>query len=204
MKMEQAKIELHKPSTTELLFFLLSGAIVSVPLTLFVEQNFASPLLVGLSSFDITLITVAVFAPFIEEFSKVFPLFYRHGETQRSIIKLAIFVGLGFGIVEFITYVGTFGPQIIMNRIPGLFFHPASTAITAYGIATNRAFPYYMIAVSLHFANNFLAVLSPVIIPSSVIIMAITVYASWKFYDKTKEKFIESDHVVCVSSEEHR
>jgi RsiW-degrading membrane proteinase PrsW (M82 family) len=203
MKREQAKIELHKPQMSELLFFLLSGAIVSVPLTLFVEQYFASPLLVGLSSFDITLITVAIFAPFIEEFSKAFPLFYRHGETQRSIIKLAVFVGLGFGIVEFITYVGTFGPQIIVDRIPGLLFHPASTAITAYGIATNKPFPYYMIAVSLHFANNFLAILAPVIIPSSVIVMAITVYAAWKFYERTKEKFIKTEHVICMSNEEN-
>ena len=113
MAKNEVTVSLHRPSFNEKMFFLLSGAIVSVPLTLFVEQNFGNPLLTGFSAFDVTLITVAVFAPFVEEFSKIFPLFYRHGETQRSIFNLALFVGLGFGIVEFFTYVVAFGPQII-------------------------------------------------------------------------------------------
>jgi RsiW-degrading membrane proteinase PrsW (M82 family) len=75
-------IRLHRPSLNELLFFVLSGAIVSVPLTLFVE-SFADPLLVGFSAFDITVITVILFAPLVEEFAK-FSAFYRHGETQRQ------------------------------------------------------------------------------------------------------------------------
>ena len=74
MKKSEMTIQLHKPSIRELLFFLLSGAIVSVPLTLFIEQNFATPLLTGFSTFDITIISVAIFAPFVEEFAKVFPL----------------------------------------------------------------------------------------------------------------------------------
>lgn len=201
VKRGEATIQLHKPSIGERMFFLLSGAIVSVPLTLFIEQNFANPLLTGLSAFDITLITVAIFAPFIEEFSKVFPLFYRHGETQRSIFTLALFLGIGFGIVEFVTYVGTFGPQIIPNRIPGLFFHPASTSITAYGIATNKPLPYYLIAVSLHVVNNFFAILAPFVVPATVVILAITLITSWNLYNKTKEKFVESDHVYCVASQ---
>ena len=106
MKKSEVTIQLHKPRIRELLFFLLSGAVVSVPLTLFIEQNFANPLITGFSTFDITIISVAIFAPFVEEFAKVFPLFYRHGETQRSIFTLALFVGIGFGIVEFITYAG--------------------------------------------------------------------------------------------------
>jgi RsiW-degrading membrane proteinase PrsW (M82 family) len=197
MKKTEATIHIHKPKTSELLFFLISGAAVSVPLTLFIEQNFASPLITGLSTFDITLITVAIFAPFIEEFSKAFPLFYRHGETQRSIFTLAIFVGVGFGLVEFITYVVTYGPQIIPARIPGLFFHPASTSITAYGIATRRPLPFYLAAVTLHFANNFLAVLAPTIIPSSVLVLAIALFASWRLHDKTKDEFIESEQIFC-------
>src|SRR5690606_8690604 len=140
-------IPLHRPNTNELMFFLLSGAILSVPLTLFISQ-YVSTLLVGLSTFAATLISVTVFAPLIEEFSKVFPLFYRHGETQRSIFHLALMVGLGFGIVEFITYIAMGVNPII--RIPGLLFHPASTAITAYGIAIKNPVPYYFAAVMLH------------------------------------------------------
>ncbi len=191
MEKNHVKIPLHRPSGNEKMFFLLSGAIVSVPLTLFVDQ-FLNPLLTGLSPFDITFITIALFAPFVEEFSKIFPLFYRHGETQRSIFTLALFVGLGFGIVEFITYVATYGPLIIPSRIPGLFFHPASASISAYGVATKRPLPFYLAAVSLHFANNFLAVLAPPTVPSTFIVLVITLFASWQLYNKTQEKFVEN------------
>ena len=198
MKKPEVTIHLHKPGVRELLFFLISGAVVSVPLTLFIEQNFANPLLTGFSTFDITIISVAIFAPFVEEFAKVFPLFYRHGETQRSIFTLALFVGIGFGVVEFITYVATFGLQVIPNRIPGLFFHPASTSITAYGIATKRPLPFYLAAVSLHFANNFFAVTAPGILPISVIVLGISLFASWQLFGRTQaDKFVDSDNSTC-------
>jgi RsiW-degrading membrane proteinase PrsW (M82 family) len=195
MEKTRISIQMHRPEVNELMFFLLSGAIVSVPLTIFIDQYLAVPLLTGLSSVDIGVISVAVVAPFVEEFSKVFPLGYRHGETQRSIFSLAVCVGLGFGIVEFITYVATFGPQIIPARIPGLFFHPASTSITAYGLATKRPLPFYFAAVGLHFANNFLAVFAPMVAPASVIVLAITLLASWNLHKKTKEVFIQTDNV---------
>jgi RsiW-degrading membrane proteinase PrsW (M82 family) len=195
----KAIVQLHKPSTSELMFFLLSGAVVSVPMTLFIEQNFAGPFLMGLNTLDITLLTVAILAPIIEEFSKVFPLFYRHGETQRSIFMLALFVGIGFGIVEFLTYVVTYGIDVVPQRIPGLFFHPASTSISAYGIATKRPIPFYLAAVGLHFSNNFLALFAPAATPSSFIILTVTLFASWRLHDKTKSKFIESDILTCSS-----
>ncbi len=194
MSKNSITVRLHRPDFRELLFFLISGAIVSVPLTLFVEQ-YAGLSIAGLSAIDISVITVVLFAPFVEEFSKAFPLFYRHGETQRSIFNLGLFVGLGFGIVEFFTYVISYGPQVIPDRIPGLFFHPASTSITAYGIATRRPIPFYLAAASLHFANNFLAVLAPPIIPASVIVLAVALFSSWQLHDRTKEKFINYPNV---------
>ncbi len=192
MKRNDAVIILHKPSINELLFFLVCGAVLSVPFTLFIEQ-YASPLLTGLSPITATLLSVVILAPLIEEFSKVFPLFYRHGETQRSIFTLALFVGLGFGIVEFLTYVFALGVNPI-NRIPGLLFHPASTSITAYGIATKKPLPFYLVAVALHFANNMLAVFTPAL-PTSVVVVAIAVLLSWQLRNRTKEKFIDSP--VC-------
>ena len=36
-----------------------------------------------------------VLAPFIEELAKVFPLFYRHGETQRSLVTLGLLDWVG-------------------------------------------------------------------------------------------------------------
>ncbi len=197
MEKPKVTIQMHKPAMNELLFFLLSGAIVSVPLTLFIEQYLTNPFLGGLSTFDVSLLTIAVFAPFVEEFAKVFPLFYRHGETQRSIFTLAILAGLGFGIVEFITYVLTYGPAIIPQRIPGLFFHPASTSITAYGIATKRPWQFYLAAVSLHFANNFFALFTPAIGFTSIVVLAVTLFASWQLHGKTKEVFVQGDSNVC-------
>jgi len=189
MTEEKTSIKIHKPSFNERIFFLISGAIMSVPLTLFITQ-FADPFLSGFSNVASTLISVAVLAPLIEEFSKIYPLFYRHGETQRSIFNLALLVGLGFGIVEFFTYVFGLGTNPI-NRIPGLFFHPASTSISAYGIAVGKPFQFYAFAVLLHFANNFLAVTNPYPVPTSLIIVLITVFTSYKLYNNTKEKFID-------------
>jgi RsiW-degrading membrane proteinase PrsW (M82 family) len=185
---KEVVIQLHKPNINEMLFFFASGAIISVPLTLFVDQ-LADNLLIGLTPFYATLISVAVFAPFIEEFSKAFPLFYRHGETERSIFKLGLLVGLGFGLVELITYVFAIGAPVL-NRLPGLFFHPASTSITAYGIATKRVLPFYLIAVTFHLSNNFFAVTNPFAVPISGVIVAIIVFASVQLYGKTKERMV--------------
>ena len=188
MNQGECVIKLHKPDMSEMLFFFLCGVITSVPLTLFIAQ-FTNSLLVGLDAFSATLISTAVFSPFIEEFSKAFPLFYRHGETERSIVNLALFVGLGFGIVELLTYVFVLGVPPI-PRLPGLFFHPASTSVTAYGIATKRPLPFYAIAVAFHFSNNFLVLIDPFAISTSIAIVAITVFTSWQLRNKTKEKIV--------------
>jgi len=191
MSQGECVIKIHKPNVDEKLFFFLCGVITSVPLTLFVAQ-FADSFIASLDVFSATLISTAVFAPFIEEFAKTFPLFYRHGETERSIFDLALFVGLGFGVVELLTYAFLLGVNPLL-RLPGLFFHPASTSITAYGIATKRPASFYLVAVSLHFANNFLAVMStidPFAGYFSSIIVIITVFTSWRLHSRTRERFI--------------
>ena len=189
MEPQQCVIPIHKPKTTEMLFFFSCGIIMSVPITLFIT-SLADPLLVGVGDFA-TLISVAIFAPFIEEFSKIFPLYYRHGETQRSVMQLALAVGLGFGVVEMITYGAVYGVEILPFRLLGLLFHPASTSIAAYGIVTKRPLPYYALAVALHFTNNFLSLTNPLtIISPSIIIVAVTLWISWSLRRKTKETFI--------------
>ncbi len=85
-------IPIHTPGIREKIFFFISGLLVSVPFTLFLGQFY---------DYVPLLIASAVMAPFIEELAKVFPLFYRHGETERSIVMLGILIGLGFGITEF-------------------------------------------------------------------------------------------------------
>jgi hypothetical protein len=188
MEQDKVIIQLHKPNADEMLFFLLCGAITSVPLTLFIAQ-YANSLLVGFDSLSAALISTTVFSPLIEEFSKAFPLFFRHGETERSIVDLALFIGVGFGLVELLTYVFVLDASII-ERLPGLFFHPASTSITAYGIATKRPLPFYGIAVAFHLLNNLLVLTTPFPAFGSIAIVAITVFTSWQLHSKTKEKIV--------------
>jgi RsiW-degrading membrane proteinase PrsW (M82 family) len=190
VEQKECVIPIHRPNNTEKLFFFVCGVIISVPIAL-VFAALADPLLVGFEESLATLISIAIFPPFIEEFSKIFPLYYRHGETQRSIMQLALAVGLGFGLVEMITYVAVYGVGIIPFRLPGIFFHPASASIAAYGIATKKPLPYYALAVALHFANNFLTLTAAALpLSVSIIIVAFTLWISWSLYSKAKETFI--------------
>lgn len=181
-------IPLHKPRLKERLFFLLSGMIVSVPLTLFISQ-FSSVLIISLPSLYSTILAVAVLAPLIEEFSKAYPLFYRHGETDRSIFVLGFLVGLGFGIAEFIEYVVFIGAPVIL-RLPGIFFHASTTSIIAYGIGKRTPAVFYLVAVALHFANNMLAILGPEWYIGGIAVIGLTYFLSWYLYTRTFERVI--------------
>jgi hypothetical protein len=192
---EKAVIPLHKPSSREKIFFFSSGIIMSVPLTLFIDQ-FASNILSALPQLYAILVSSVVLAPFLEEFAKAFPLFYRHGETERSIFTLGFLVGLGFGIFEFFVYVFLLGAPIVV-RLPAIFFHGASTSITTYGIAKRHTTGFYLIAVGLHLSINASAFLQAAINSPALfgwwsigtyLATAITYLLSWGLYNKTKEK----------------
>lgn len=191
-------IPLHRPSLRENFFFFLSGIISSVPFTLLTEQ-FADSLLVTLPLFYAILISAVLIAPFLEEFAKAFPLLYRHGETEKSIFGLGFLTGLGFGIFEFVTYVFLLEAPVFL-RLPGVLFHAASTSITAYGIATKRTVTFYLVAVGLHFSNNFAALLylttggSELLGPWSMISFfasAVTYLLSWRLYRKTSDRIVQ-------------
>jgi RsiW-degrading membrane proteinase PrsW (M82 family) len=184
-------ISVHRPNLQEKLFFVLSGIITSVPLTLF-ASTFTDSLCIALPIFYAQLCSVAIFTPFVEEFAKAFPLFYRHGETTKSIFSLGFLVGLGFGFTEFLLYVFVL-EQPILIRLPGIFFHAASTSITAYGIGTNRPWAFYLIAVALHFAINFAALVSSLWIIVGTAAIAVTYYLSWTLYKRTSETFPEKN-----------
>jgi RsiW-degrading membrane proteinase PrsW (M82 family) len=180
----QCVIPLHKPSRKELVFFFASGILVSIPFASFFEALY--PI-----QFSVALFIV-VLAPFIEELAKVFPLFYRHGETERSIVTLGLLIGLGFGIAEFIEYVFFVGVPPIA-RIPGIIFHASSATIVAYGIAKKNPLPYYLLAVALHIANNFLALAGDIFFGVfAELLVLITVYLlAWRFYHQaSKEKMV--------------
>jgi len=178
----------HRPTLRERFFFFSSGIITSVPLTLFIN-GFANYLLIIVPVFYATLFSVVVFAPFIEEFAKAFPLFYRHGETEKSIFNLGFLVGSGFGISEFFIYVFELGAPVFV-RLPLVFFHAATTSITAYGLTQKRPTLFYFVAVILHFLNNGFAMLDELWFLRGTAVAA-TYFLSWHFYNKTSERIVD-------------
>ncbi|GAB6056357.1 hypothetical protein JCM15415_16730 [Methanobacterium movens] len=180
-------IEPHKPDLKEKLFFFISGIIVSVPLTLFFG-TFTTTLTSVLPFFYAQILSVVIFAPIIEEFAKAYPLFYRHGETEKSIVKLGFLVGLGFGIAEFFVYVFGLGVPFYI-RLPGILFHASSTAIVAYGIAKKRPFFFYLIAVGLHLLINFTAIFDRYLL-AYIALNSGTYILAWILYSKTRDNFV--------------
>lgn len=188
-KTEKIFIKPHKLGWRERIFFLLSGIIVSIPITLFLEaldQSFYSFLPMFITQF----IAIVIFAPFIEEFSKAYPLFYRYSLSERSLYILALLVGLGFGITEFCIYVFVYGVPFYL-RIPGVLFHAASTSIIAFGIIRGKPFLFYLLAVSLHMGANFFAIIDQLI--PSMVVTFFTVFLSWLFYKRTTENYLEPE-----------
>jgi len=179
---QQCVIPLHKPSSKELAFFFASGILVSVPFALIFEQ------LSFLASYALTIV---VLAPFIEELAKVFPLFYRHGETERSLVTLGILIGLGFGVSEFALYVTLAGAPPIV-RLPAVAFHASSAGITAYGISKKNPLPYYLISVSLHAVNNFFAYEASFTfgVFATLFVFIAAVLLAWNFYQKSSAEKI--------------
>ena len=176
----QCVIPIHRPSKKELAFFFASGILVSIPFASFFETLYPA-------QFSVALLII-VLAPFIEELAKVFPLFYRHGETERSIVTLGLLTGLGFGIAEFAEYVIVVGvPPAV--RIPGIVFHASSATITAYGISKKNPLPYYLIAVSLHVANNFFAFEGNIFFGGlAEVLVLIAVYLlAWRYYQQSSK-----------------
>jgi len=188
---QKATIPVHKPDIKEKIFFLSSGLLVSVPFTLFFYE-FSDSLCVAMPLLFAQVCSLVIFAPFIEEFAKVFPLLYRHGETERSILDLGILVGLGFGVTEFVLYVFTLGVPFLA-RVPGVIFHASSTGITAYGIAKKKPVLFYLVAVAFHLANNFLALFSNsfsfLYIPGLIVLIA-TYLLAWYLYRRTSETIV--------------
>ena len=154
------------------------------------SSEFSNSLCVAMPLLFAQVCSLVIFAPFIEEFAKVFPLLYRHGETERSISDLGILVGLGFGVTEFILYVFTLGTPFI-SRVPGVIFHASSASITAYGIAKKKPIPFYLIAVAFHLANNFFALFSNSFWYIAGLPVLITTYLlAWYLYRRTSETIV--------------
>jgi hypothetical protein len=183
-------VQSHRPGLGEKLFFLASGIVVSIPIAFFFEPSiaFLRHFFPNLQGFQAEILLVVVLAPMIEEFAKAYPLFYRHGESQRSLFALGFLVGLGFGITEFFEYVVLLNVSPLI-RLPGIFFHAATTSIIAYGIATKRSGLLYLIAFALHSSINFVSIFDmPELLYA--LVMATAFLLSLILYTKTSEKMI--------------
>ena len=186
---QNAVVSVHKPNVKEKIFFFISGLLVSVPFTLFFS-DFADSLCFVLPLFFAEVCSVVIFAPFIEEFAKVFPLYYRHGETERSIMTLAVLTGLGFGVTELVLYVFTLEAPFI-SGVPGLIFHASSAGITAYGIAKKKPLLFYLVAVSLHLANNLFALLgASLLYLPGVAVLVVTYLLALRLYRQASETIV--------------
>ncbi|HOI72319.1 MAG TPA: PrsW family glutamic-type intramembrane protease [Methanobacterium sp.] len=179
----------HRLGMREKIFFLLSGIVVSIPITLFLSA-------VGQSFYDFLpliyseIITIVLLAPFIEEFAKAYPLFYRYSLSERSLSILALLVGLGFGITEFFIYVFLYDVSFVI-RLPGLFFHAATTSLTAFGIARSKPIRFYLLAVFMHSLANLMAIFDQFI--PVLVVTFFTYFLSWIFYMKTTERYLDAE-----------
>ncbi|MDP2901448.1 MAG: PrsW family glutamic-type intramembrane protease, partial [Candidatus Bathyarchaeota archaeon] len=118
---------LHRPGKLEMVSYLIQRLIVSVAISVTLEtvaRNYVAIVVPGDLGY---VILVSVFAPVIEEFTKVFPLLFRHAETEKSIVKLGLLAGLGFGIAEFAVYVWVLGAPVAI-RFPEMLFHASNAA----------------------------------------------------------------------------
>lgn len=188
---QKATISVHKPDIKEKIFFLGAGLLMSVPFTLFFS-DLSNALCVALPLLFAQVCAIVIFTPFIEEVAKVFPLFYRHGETERSIVDLGILVGVGFGVTELAVYVFTLD-QPFIGRIPGVIFHASSACIAAYGIAKKKPLQFYLIAVAVHLLNNLLALFSsevPSLYIPVIIVLVGTYLLAWRLYRQTSETIV--------------
>ncbi len=180
-------IKLHRPSIYEKLFFLTSGIIISVPFTFFLE-TLADQYFLYIPKFYFTIFTVAILAPLIEEFAKAYPLFFRHGETERSILILGLLVGLGFGLSEFFVYIFVYGAPIY-SRISGIIFHASNTSIVAYGVAKRRILLFYFISVFFHSIINLSILIGNFYLVIGFICTLLSYFLLFYFFARTKENF---------------
>lgn len=162
---------------------------MSAPFPILVDSLLTRTLDVNLPRFYATLIVAALAAPLLEEFAKAYPLIYRHGETQKSLIALGFLIGLGFGLVEFALYITVFKAPFYL-RLPALLFHASNTSIVAFGISRNKFPRYYLLAVFLHFLNNFSAMFGILWFIGGILATGLSYFIAWYLYRKSSNRTI--------------
>ena len=160
----------------ERVFFFLSGIIVGVPVALFFES---------ISDQYFTAFGAAtIIAPLIEEFAKADPLFFRYERPARTLMRLGLLSGLGFGLAEFVVYV-SLGTAFYL-RIPAIGFHAAGTAIIGYGVFRQKTIQFYFLSAALHFLNNLFAGFGELWLVGGIGATLASYYLAWRFYRKAQ------------------
>jgi RsiW-degrading membrane proteinase PrsW (M82 family) len=201
MSEEKVVVYSHQPGVGEAAFFFISGFLLSVPMTIFFESSASSYLLSFLSLGLSRIVSAILVAPFMEEFAKIFPMFYRHGETGKSLVTLSFLMGLGFGISEFVAYVFIYGVPFYV-RLPLIFFHASTTSIIAYGISSGQTVKYYILAVFLHFLLNAFAVVGTVAIFGYLAVLVVTYFLSHRLFLLSSERFVLQGIVITEKMSE--
>ena len=159
-------------SAAEKLFFFLSGIVVGAPVAFLFEMTSH----LWFTTFGV----VTIVAPFVEEFAKANPLFFRYERPAKSLLLFGFLAGLGFGLAESIVYVLSGVPFIA--RLPAIGFHAAGTTIVAYGVFKRATLKYYFVAVGLHFLNNLFASLGLLWFVGGLGATLASYYLAWKYY----------------------
>ncbi|MFP4000393.1 MAG: PrsW family intramembrane metalloprotease [Thermoplasmata archaeon] len=128
-----------------------------------------------------SLLVVAVIAPFVEELTKVLGVFsVKNSLTDvESGLVFGGACGLGFAATENLLYEGStysaegFGAAfvtiVVLRSISSTLLHGSASAMAGYGITRGRFegkhlfIPYYLVAVAMHGAFNFLASLELIV-----------------------------------------
>jgi len=176
----------------EKLFFFAAGIVVGVPTAVFFE---------AVSHLWFTVFGVATLvAPLVEEFCKACTLFYRYERPGKILVRDGFLAGIGFGVAEFFVYVHAGVPFLL--RLPAIGFHGAGTAIVAYGIYKRKTLRYYLLAVALHFTNNFFAAMGPLWLIGGLGATVASYCLAWVFYRRTKEPATSTQqpsHKFCTN-----
>lgn len=180
----------HRPKWTEKLFFFLAGIIVSAPFPFLVNSTSAFYLSQYLPN-SFFFLSAVIIGPVLEEFTKAYPLYFRHGETQKSLMTLGFFTGLGFGVTEFFFYTMLYHAPVSMRLLP-IFFHAASAMIIAYGIGHGKSLRFYLAAVILHFIVNYSAFSADLGLYSYFLAIFLAIILAVSLYQKSSELTIDS------------
>lgn len=180
---KQEDLEKHVPNLKERIYFFALGPLLAIPLSIF-YQNFLDTYLTKFFSETLVFsVIVVIVAPLIEELLKAVPLLYRHIEVKKSIMNLAIYLGVGFGLSELILYVVNYNVPL-RSRIPSLIFHPVSAIIIAYGINKGQTLKFFLVSLFFHSGSNYIKLVQPAWTLGWLILNIIAVILAVRLYNE--------------------